>query len=175
MADHIKTDSGSDDLSEQTFGWLNDSEDRSPRGRMYALRPPPWIWRVSLILLLMLPVVFALVRDDTVRVVVLLVWMMLVIPVCILHAVDFCEQEQKRSEARLLQTLLRVPVGLFGAVSLLLGLAMAVWIGYNLFIHREPEFTGPFGVVDVLARGLGLAGLLLGFGASLVRLAWRRN
>lgn len=41
--------------------------------------------------------------------------------------------------------LLRVPQLLFGLLAVGIGLALAVWVLYNTFIERQPEYSGPSG------------------------------
>ena len=54
---------------------------------------------------------------------------------------------------------LGLPLRALGTVSLLIGLAIILWIAYNLFIEKQPEFTTPEAggmlLIPVLLIGLG--------------------
>ena len=57
-----------------------------------------------------------------------------------------------------------LPTLVFGLLSTGIGLAIVIWILYNFFIERQPEFTG----VSIFA-GFGIAPALIIFGLSTLK------
>ena len=55
--------------------------------------------------------------------------------------------------------LLVLAFGLLGAAGVLIGLGIAAWVGYNVFVERQPEFRGdplslqPLGIAPLLVIG----------------------
>lgn len=60
---------------------------------------------------------------------------------------------------RALGILMGVPQALFGLLCAAIGLAMIVWVLYNTFVERQPEYTGGF-----LTLGIGPVLVLFGLG-----------
>jgi hypothetical protein len=60
--------------------------------------------------------------------------------------------------------LLRLPAVLFGSLSILIGATIILWVLYNTFISRLPQYTGPS-----LFAGFGIGPALIAFGLKLVR------
>ncbi|MDR3158031.1 MAG: hypothetical protein LBU11_03265 [Zoogloeaceae bacterium] len=60
---------------------------------------------------------------------------------------------------RFLGIIMGMPQALFGLVCVSIGLAIVVWVLYNTFVDRQPEYTGGF-----LAFGIGPLLILFGIG-----------
>ena len=69
---------------------------------------------------------------------------------------------------RIIGLLMGVPQALFGLVCAGIGLAIVIWVLYNSFVERQPEYTGSF-------MSLGIGPVLILFGASWVASAFRRE
>jgi len=79
--------------------------------------------------------------------------------------------ERPRLAQRLALVPARLVVGLLGAAGVLIGVGIAVWVGYNVFVERQPEFRGdPFSL-----QPLGIAPLLVIVGVSFLRSAFGRS
>lgn len=135
------------------------------------------MWRVALILLLLLPPLAIAWNHDTWSSILLIGWTMLVLPVCILQGIDFFQATEAKTgrQARLVRGLLRIPIGLFGLLSLLIGLTIVAWCLYNVFVRRLPEYSGPDNPFVLLLSGFGVAPSLIAFGVHLTRLSLRRS
>jgi hypothetical protein len=59
-----------------------------------------------------------------------------------------------------------VPVIIFGALSLIIGISIIIWVIFNLFVERLPEFTGG------MFSGLGIGPALIYFGISSLKTIW---
>jgi hypothetical protein len=55
--------------------------------------------------------------------------------------------------------LMGVPQALFGLLCTAIGLAIVIWVLYNTFVERQPDYTGGF-----LTLGIGPALILFGLG-----------
>lgn len=69
-----------------------------------------------------------------------------------------CHPSPSRA-GRTLGILMGVPQALFGLLCALIGVAIVVWVLYNTFVERQPEYTGGF-----MALGIGPALILFGLG-----------
>lgn len=128
------------------------------------------MWKLSLLLLIVLPPLAIVLNYDVVSSVLIIMWTMLVIPVCILQAIDALRQN-KRNQLKG-KLLLRVFVGMFGLLSLIIGTSIALWCLYNLFVKRLPEYSGPTDAIGFLVSGFGTGPTLLVFGWHCMTLAW---
>ena|SRR5436309_49833 len=45
--------------------------------------------------------------------------------------------------ATITTTVLSLPVRILGGTSFIAGVAILLWLAYNIFIERQPQFTGP--------------------------------
>ena len=80
---------------------------------------------------------------------------------CIDYAAELKLLEEKSKYQRFISKVLLFPVAIFGLISLSIGLLIAVWVLYNTFIERQPQYTGgflTFGIAPVLII-FGLASL----------------
>ncbi|MCB1037856.1 MAG: hypothetical protein KDD47_28740 [Acidobacteria bacterium] len=98
--------------------------------------------------------------------------LLLGIPICILLYWDFIRAFGEYPETRpkgVVAVLLAAPVAILGAISLLFGVAIILWVLYNLLVERQPEFQGP-----ALLAGFGLGPGLIAFGWHLIRSPYSR-
>jgi hypothetical protein len=90
----------------------------------------------------------------------------------ILYGFDFASELRAISKPskfqKFLIVLLLFPQAIFGLLSFLIGLAIAVWVIYNTFVARQPEYSGGF-------LTFGIAPALLIFGAAAIVSAFKRN
>ena len=84
------------------------------------------------------------------------------LPVFIMSVMDLGktlrESQSPSYLVMILGMLLGVPQALLGLVAIALGAAIVVWVLYNTFVERQPEYTGGF-----LTFGLGPALILVGW------------
>ena len=66
--------------------------------------------------------------------------------------------------------LARLPMLLFGALSMGIGVAIVGWVIYNVFVARDPAYTGPPNASALAVTGFGIGPGLVVFGWGL----WRR-
>lgn len=70
------------------------------------------------------------------------------IPLALLYCIDIAKEIQKTHHARqgfsLIVTLARLPQICLGLSSIFIGVAITLWILYNLFIERRPEYSAGF-------------------------------
>ena len=64
------------------------------------------------------------------------------LPVTILLYRDGLRTRAAGSSRNRTDVVLSLPIRALGGVMLLTGLALLVWLFYNLFVERQPEFTG---------------------------------
>lgn len=69
---------------------------------------------------------------------------------------------------RIIGLLMGVPQASFGLLCAAIGLAIVIWVPYNSFVERQPEYTGGF-------MSLGIGPVLILFGAGWVVSAFRRE
>ena len=69
------------------------------------------------------------------------------------------------------KTILRAPIALFGAVSILIGSSIILWVLYNIFVERQSEYTGP----STILGGFGIGPSLIFFGVYMLRLAIKKQ
>lgn len=94
------------------------------------------------------------------------------LPFAILYWFDLGRQLRTASNpsrgVRALGIIMGVPQALFGLVCAVAGTGIVVWVLYNIFVQRQPEFTGGF-----LSFGIGPALILFGLGWLIT--AFRRD
>ena len=80
------------------------------------------------------------------------------LPLAILYTFEFGAElrQQPGWPARLAGWILAIPQTLFTAVAVVIGVSIALWVLYNLFVERQPEFRG--GSIALVA-GLTVFGL----------------
>ena len=90
----------------------------------------------------------------------------------ILYCFDFASElratESPTKFQKFMLVLLSIPQAIFGLLALLIGLAIAVWVIYNTFVQRQPEYSGGF-------LTFGIAPALLLFGMAAVVSAFKRK
>lgn len=128
------------------------------------------MWRYSLLLLIALPPLAITLNHDTISAILIIVWTMLVIPICILQAIDYLSRHS-HDQSPLIKNLLRVPVGCFGLLSFIMGAALVAWCLYNVCVRRLPEYTGPTDILSLLFSGFGIGPGLMAFGCYWMALA----
>ena len=69
-----------------------------------------------------------------------IVWLFVSIPVSILVFLDWFRSPSTGGLGRGMRNIARVPIFLFGAIAVLIGVGVLAWIAYNLFIETQPEF-----------------------------------
>lgn len=76
------------------------------------------------------------------------------LPLSILYWIDLGQEirntQSSSTSLRILGILMGVPQALFGLLCVLIGLTIIVWVLYNSFVERQPQFTGSF-----LSFGIG--------------------
>ena len=74
----------------------------------------------------------------------------------------------KSKALKVIGLLMGIPQALFGLVCALAGLSIVVWVLYNSFWHRDPNYTGGF-------MTMGIGPLMFLFGIGLVADAFKRT
>ena len=69
---------------------------------------------------------------------------------------------------RIISVLMGVPQALFGLLCACIGSAIVIWVLYNTFVERQPQYTGGF-------LTLGIGPVLVIFGLGWLSTAFRRN
>jgi hypothetical protein len=121
-----------------------------------------------LFLFILLPLLAVLWEGGIAASAAAILWLGAVLPAALLKGLDFFRTHRASGRHPLLILLLRLPVGVFGFLSLALGAAPAAWVLYNTFVERQPEYIEP-----PPFRSFTLAALLAGFGVTLLRLSAR--
>jgi hypothetical protein len=132
------------------------------------------MWRSLFLLLVLLPLLAIIWKHDTISSLLMITWMVLIVPLCILHAIDNLRSGQPR-QPEWLKKLVRVAVALFGLISLLMGLSIVGWCLYNVAVKRQPEYSGPDTPTELWLGGFGIAVPLMSCGAFLINLAMKEN
>ena len=135
------------------------------------MKPRPSRFLTVASLALGLPFVAIALLPETSAMVVSLASVFVGIPLAIILYVDYVRAIQSEPELKpdgMAGVLLVAPVVIFGVTSIFVGLSIVVWVAYNAFVERLPEYTGP-----VLFGGFGIGPMLAGFGWSLLRSALR--
>lgn len=131
---------------------------------------PIIMWRYLLVLLMALPPAAVLLNHDIISLVFILGWTYVVIPLCIVQAVDLCRDPRQR-RSTWVRNSIKAAVGLFGLFSLLAGAFIIVWCLFNVGVQRLPEYSGPADAVEVWLSRFGIAPVLIAFGWYLIRLS----
>lgn len=130
-------------------------------------RLPFWM-AVSLFVgpILLTPVLASFEPTRTIGLSLPIFWIFVSLPVGVLTLLDWYRDGIERgSSAKILRHALRIPIFSFGAVAALIGVSVLVWVTYNLFWERQPEYQ-PGGSLLIIF-------LLLACGFYLMRLALR--
>jgi hypothetical protein len=92
----------------------------------------------------------------------LMMWL-IAFPLLVLYLMDYSRELRSAPNpswtVRVLALLMSVPQALFGLLTLTFGVAMILWVLYNSFIERQPEYSGGF-----LTFGIGPICILVGGG-----------
>ena len=122
--------------------------------------------------IVVLVALITLLSDDTTLVMLFLLLIFLGIPVLILSGIEAGRTLRTLPDVppawKAIGILLSLPQAIFGLSSVLLGLAIILWVAYNFLVERQPEFTG--GVIP----SLGIGPLLLVAGWWWLRSAFRK-
>jgi hypothetical protein len=111
-----------------------------------------------------LPVVAASVANEGAKAVIGIAYIFLLIPFGILRLIDFYRTNDGTTAfSRAFNFLFRVPLALFGFVCFGAGVAIIVWVLYNVFVERQKEYSGPRFVLDLGSFGVGVPLLLYGW------------
>jgi succinate dehydrogenase/fumarate reductase cytochrome b subunit len=82
----------------------------------------------------------------------------------ILYCFDYAEElsliEEKSKYQKFISKVLLFPMVIFGLIALSIGLSIVVWVLYNTFIERQPQYTGGF-LTFGIAPALVIFGLIL--------------
>ena len=92
-------------------------------------------------------------------------WLFVSIPVSILVFLDWFRSPSTGRLGRGMRNIARLPVLLFGLITVLIGGGVLVWIAYNVLIKRQPEFRW------TSIEGVGAMVSALFFGIYLIRLS----
>ena len=95
-------------------------------------------------------------------------WMMISIPVAIVTTIDWYRSAPSTGARGAVRNLLRIPIFLLGAVCMIFGVIVVVWVLY-LMIWRE---RNPFSLLHMI-HGVWVWLLITLFGFSLTRLSLR--
>ena len=106
---------------------------------------------------------------ETIGFTVGIVWIFVCIPVSILVFLDWFRSPSTGGLDRALKNVARVPVLLFGGLAVLSGVAVLVWITYNLLIERQPQFRW------TSLEGISAMAAVIMFGTHLIRASLRRQ
>ncbi len=90
------------------------------------------------------------------------VWLPLLI-LEVFDRIDKIEWGKNRSPLNTMtRVLLATPKALLGLVSIFLGAGIVVWVFYNVFIERQPLYTGPDSIYSLASFGIGPALIFVG-------------
>jgi hypothetical protein len=65
------------------------------------------------------------------------------LPICILLYRDGLRtRKTAQPSSEVVSTVLELPMRILGAICLFTGVAILAWLAYNLFVQRQPQFTG---------------------------------
>jgi hypothetical protein len=132
------------------------------------------MWRSLFLLLVLIPPLAIIWKHDTISLLLMITWMVLIVPLCILHAIDNLRSGQP-GQPEWFKKLVRFFVAFFGLISLLMGLTIIGWCLYNVAVKRLPEYSGPGTPIELWLGGFGIAVPLISFGIFLIRLALQRG
>ena len=97
-----------------------------------------------------------------VGILLILIWLPLLI-LGVFDRIDNIEWgENKSALSTMMRIFLATPKALLGLVSILFGVAIVVWVFYNVFIERQPSYTGPALVYSLSSFGIGPALIYIG-------------
>jgi len=98
----------------------------------------PWSWLV----VAGPPVILATVPlPDLIEMVLAITWILLGIPIGILSVLDWYRKPNASGgRAHWARNAMRIPILLFGILSVLIGASVLAWVGYKVFWQRQPAF-----------------------------------
>lgn len=117
-----------------------------------------------------MPIVAVALNHDTISFVLIVAWVAIIIPLCILQAIDFF-RDNHNPRLKWLKNVVRIPIFLFGLVSSLAGVGVIAWCLYNVVIQRLAEYSGPKSGIELWMNGFGIGPVLASFGWYLLRLS----
>jgi hypothetical protein len=128
---------------------------------MTAVRKAVMKWTASIALLAFVVLLMAMVRNENVLIVLGLVLFFLVFPMSILLTIEtgrtLREVPGLPRSLRVLGYVLSIPQALLGFLTAAIGVAIILWVLYNLLVERQPQFTGG------LSLGIGPALAIVGY------------
>jgi len=95
-------------------------------------------------------------------------WFGLLFLVSLIYSILYCFDytgelrliEEKSKYQKFISKVLLFPMVIFGLIALSIGLSVVVWVLYNTFIERQPQYTGGF-LTFGIAPALVIFGLIL--------------
>ena len=121
---------------------------------------------------ILFPVFAFVLNHDFFSAVILIVWLVLLIPLDIVTVIDryrTTDKDNILTKQGLLLT--KVLILCLGLCSIIIGASIIVWVLYNIFIERLPEYSGP----RTICGGFGIGPSLCAYGMYLLRLAFNRG
>jgi len=95
-------------------------------------------------------------------------WLLLIlaVPLIFLYLMDYSRELRRAPNpsgiVRVFALLMSLPEAIFGLLTIAFGVAMILWVLYNSFIKRLPEYSGGF-----LTFGIGPTSIVVGVGLLL--------
>jgi hypothetical protein len=129
---------------------------------------------IYMLVLVGVPILASVLLNETARSILAISYLFLVIPYGIVKSIEYYRTNLGNSAvSRTFNVIFRVPLGLFGMICLLGGFSIMGWVLYNVFIHREKEYTGPRVVTGLSSFGVGVP--LVVYGYATLRSVFRRQ
>ena len=104
----------------------------------------------------------AFILPDWIAAVPAIVAIILGLPISILAYKEYVQERHADPEYKpgfLRSAVLITPIVIFGAISILFGASIVLWVLYNTLIERQPEYSGP-----TYLMGFGIGPTLIAFG-----------
>jgi hypothetical protein len=121
-----------------------------------------------------LPAIAVMLNHGLVCPVVFTVYIFVLIPFGILRMIDFYRTNEGTTMLmRVFNALFRVPLALFGLLSLVIGVSIICWVLYNILVERQKEYSGPRFLAGWRSFGIGVPLVL--FGWSILRSVLHRK
>lgn len=119
---------------------------------------------VYLLLYVGLPVIAALIGNESVTVFTTIVYIFVLMPVGILQSIEFYRSNDGTTlMSRVFNLLFRIPLALFGLLCVIVGAGIVCWVLYNIFVERQKEYTGPTIILGLASFGVGVPLILYGW------------
>ena len=129
-----------------------------------------WIASIAFVGIVIL--IMAVAGNESLLIVLALILFFLALPMSILLTIEAGRTLRDAPELprslRVLGFILSIPQALLGFVSAAIGVAIILWVAYNLLVERQPQFTGS-------GWSLGIGPVLAVVGYWWMRSAFRRT